>query len=47
LSDEDVLGWGKSLEEIWQLNGGKVLSGGCCNTDTRFIKALAAQHSKA
>ena len=47
LSNEDVLGWGKSLEKISQLNDGKVLLGGCCNTDPRFIKALAAQHSKA
>jgi homocysteine S-methyltransferase len=47
LSNEDVLGWGESLEKIRQLNDGKVLLGGCCNTDPRFIKALVTQHSKA
>ena len=41
-SDDDAKSWAESMIEIGQLNGGKVVLGGCCNTDVRFITALSA-----
>ena len=41
-NDGDARRWADSLMEIGQLNGGKVVLGGCCNTDARFVMALSA-----
>ena len=41
-NDGDAKSWAESMIEIGRLNGGKVVLGGCCNTDARFITALSA-----
>jgi len=41
LEEEDVKNWASEIAEIGALNGGKVVLGGCCNTDDRFIAELA------
>jgi S-methylmethionine-dependent homocysteine/selenocysteine methylase len=46
LNDEEVVHWGKVVDEIRDLNDGKVVLGGCCNTDSRFIKTLARPYSQ-
>jgi homocysteine S-methyltransferase len=45
LNDEEVQNWGKVVDEIKDLNDGRVVLGGCCNTDSRFINTLARAHS--
>lgn len=40
LEDQDVVKWASEIAELSQLNGGKVVLGGCCNTDARFIAEL-------
>jgi len=40
LEDQDVVKWASEIGELSQLNGGKVILGGCCNTDARFIVEL-------
>jgi len=39
--DEDVQNWAECLAQLGSLNGGAVVLGGCCNSDSRFITALA------
>lgn len=39
-TDEDVENWCKAGRALECLNGGKVVLGGCCNTDPRFIENL-------
>ena len=41
-SDEEVQKWAGALVEMSRFNNGKVVLGGCCNTDYRFIAALAS-----
>jgi homocysteine S-methyltransferase len=40
-SDNDTRRWAEALIQVGHLNGAKVLLGGCCNTDARFISALS------
>jgi homocysteine S-methyltransferase len=39
-TDEDVEHWGTTALELQSLNEGKLVLGGCCNTDPRFIEKL-------
>jgi homocysteine S-methyltransferase len=40
LTNEDVGRWAEVARELQSLNGEKVVLGGCCNTDPRFIEKL-------
>lgn len=41
LEIEQVMKWADEIAEVDELDGGRVVLGGCCNTDDRFIAALA------
>ena len=41
VGDADVQEWAETLAQVGNLNEGKVVLGGCCNTDSRHISALA------
>jgi homocysteine S-methyltransferase len=41
MTDLDIQRWAESLKRLDVFNDGRLLLGGCCRTDTRFIAALA------
>jgi len=40
LTEQEIGDWAETMSTISKLNQGRVLLGGCCNTDSRFISAL-------
>jgi S-methylmethionine-dependent homocysteine/selenocysteine methylase len=44
MSEEQTREWAGMLSEIRDVNRGRVVLGGCCHTDPKFISALASLH---
>ena len=40
-TEQEIGDWAETMSTISKLNQGRILLGGCCNTDSRFISTLA------